>query len=220
MRAREFIAVNEVTHPQDLAYLIRQLEESRHRLDENAMTDYFGKLLVKYMPEFPNKLLHILKSEARDTKKMIEIYRLKRQGKATSAQIKWMQHQFKDVISLAVKVTLTGALAYAATSAGAEVVVDPNLATLSSGAMELIAHKFIEFFVEFGIDKLIWVLTMITAGWAAQYTTVLRHIKDILEGETSAGNDWEQAHEPAAKPVNARYSPDDIAESLTHFQYR
>ena len=107
------------------------------------------------IPNFANKLVSVGKQEATETWKMLQILNLKRQGKATPAQIKFMNEQWKDIAVIALGVGLAGQAAVAgaahAGTAGAvtHVAKDELQHSLIDGGLEYGAEVLA---AKFGID--------------------------------------------------------------------
>ena len=107
------------------------------------------------IPNFANKLVSVGKQEATETWKMLQILNLKRQGKATPAQIKFMNEQWKDIAVIALGVGLAGQAAVAgaahagAAGAATHVAKDELQHSLIDGGLEYGAEVLA---VKFGID--------------------------------------------------------------------
>jgi len=124
------------------------------------------------VPSFLTKLFTIGQNEAQETWQMLQILNLKRQGKATPAQIKFMNAQWKDLVVMALGLGLAGHAAVAgAAHAGvagavADVAKDELKETLVDNGLEW-AAEFL--FAKFGIDLIKKLSQMLTTSSGKKY---------------------------------------------------
>ena len=124
------------------------------------------------VPSFLTKLFTIGQEEAQRTWKMLQILNLKRQGKATPAQIKFMNEHWKDLVVIALGVGMAGhAAIVGATHAGVagavtDVAKDEFKEALADNGLEYAAELL---FTKFGVDIIKKLVHMLSTRVSKRY---------------------------------------------------
>jgi hypothetical protein len=87
--------------------LTSDLKRTGGSIEEGISLDALGKV-ANIIPSFAEKLVKASGQEAKETRQMLAILKLKMQGKATPEQVTWMNQQWKDLAKIAVGVGMIG----------------------------------------------------------------------------------------------------------------
>lgn len=134
-----------------MAYAAAQKKED---VKEGISLDSLSRF-ANIIPSFAEKLVKAGFQETQETKQMLQILKLKMQGKASPEQVKWMNKQWRDIVIVALGVGMIGYSTAAAAAHGG------IAAAASHGAKDAILHGLADIGLEaaaevlatkFGID--------------------------------------------------------------------
>ena len=155
------------------------------------------------IPSFAQKLGIAAKQEAQETRDMLNILKLKMQGKpVTPEQIKFMNKQWKDLAIIALGV---GTIGYATAAAG---VAHGAAAAVSHGAKDALIHGIADIGLEAAAEVL-----------AAKFgINIVKNLTHGLATSTGQGYEHGQEHAPAQYGVSPAVAAQNQANLEKKFQ--